>query len=284
MSSEEQQKLEYVKSKGVHHLFELLASKVLISRPDNIFSFLREELTRIEEEERRPHHAHDPSQVFVPAALENKMPQGNLKVTIAVLGLDNAGKTALIAAMGGSPDPNTTPTVGYSPSMFTTDKYEICVFDLGGGKNFRGIWTHYYHDLHGVVYVVDSADTARLQESADVFKDLIAHPRVEGKPLLVFANKSDAASGKAIDIVKQKLNIDAVKTAEKKVLASCAIRDDPAIEEGIEWLMNAIATRYSELAALVKAQTEEMKLEKRKRLEEQRRRVEELRREEGRTE
>ncbi len=40
--------------------------------------------------------------------------------------------------------------------------------------------------VHGVVYVVDSADQARLAESKEELDKTLEHPMIVGKPLLVY--------------------------------------------------------------------------------------------------
>lgn len=290
-------KKEYVREKQLHHLFELLASKALEARPANIFKFLRETLEEIEKGESRA-HKHDPSQILFDraptataggaaagasdaAAAGGSKPspqqpqQGPLKMTLAVFGLDNAGKSALIAAMGGNVDPNTTPTVGFSPSIFETAKIKLCVFDLGGGRNFRGIWPHYYHDCHGCIYVIDSADTTRLEEATTVLHDVSRHKFMQGKPLLVFANKSDVAGAKSVSEIQQRIKLDpSMGTDNVKFMPCCAIKEDPNIDEGVDWLLAHVEKNYAELSTLVSRQCAEFKEEKKRKMEEQQRRVE----------
>ena len=42
-------------------------------------------------------------------------------------------------------------------------------WDLGGQRDIRSIWSKYYEECHAVVYVVDAADSARLEEGWEVF-------------------------------------------------------------------------------------------------------------------
>jgi GTPase SAR1 family protein len=43
-------------------------------------------------------------------------------------------------------------------------RFDIDLFDLGGGKRIRGIWKAYMADVHGCIFVVDSAALDRIQE------------------------------------------------------------------------------------------------------------------------
>ena len=70
--------------------------------------------------------------------------------------------------------------------------YHVTIYDLGGSKSFRGIWPKYYHEVHGFIFVVDSADQGRLAECSSVLRAMLDHHQVRGKPILLLANKADA--------------------------------------------------------------------------------------------
>lgn len=78
------------------------------------------------------------------------------------------------------------PTVGFSKVNLKKGKFEVTIFDLGGGKRIRGIWKNYYSESYGVVFVVDSSDVQRLQETKDTMAEVLRHPRIAGKPVLVY--------------------------------------------------------------------------------------------------
>lgn len=83
-------------------------------------------------------------------------------------------------------DPMVVPTVGFSaPVTLSLFGAAVTFYDLGGGSRIRGVWPNYFADVHGVVYVVDSAEKGRLEESAHELKEALLHPMVAGKPVLV---------------------------------------------------------------------------------------------------
>lgn len=67
----------------------------------------------------------------------------------------------------------------------------MTLYDLGGGRNIRAIWPEYLPEVHGVIYVVDAADPGRFAEAREVLHQTAAQPALDGKPLLVLANKQD---------------------------------------------------------------------------------------------
>ncbi|KAJ8359440.1 hypothetical protein SKAU_G00159650 [Synaphobranchus kaupii] len=49
-----------------------------------------------------------------------------------------------------------SPTVGFSAVRLKQGRYDVSIFDLGGGERIRDIWKHYFSESHGVIFVVDS--------------------------------------------------------------------------------------------------------------------------------
>lgn len=281
-------KMEYAKKKDIHHLFELLAHRVLENRPDDVFKFLRDQLTEIEGVENR-RSTYDPTEMsHAPKSSASSSTTGGAqqdavelkKITIGVFGLDNAGKTSLIASIGGEATKNTTPTVGFTPTYLETADAKVCIFDLGGGSTFRGIWPHYFHDCHGIIFVVDASDTKRVSESSTVFRELVNHEYIKGKPIVVYCNKRDIAPEGAIARVTGPQGLDVANLVGRdtptKIVASCAVADsDPAVEEGAAWLLTAITDNYPKLSSMITDHSAAVKKAKAERLAEQRRRVEE---------
>lgn len=261
--SEEEKRIAFCKQHNVHHLFELLATRLLVDRPENPFDYLRQLLTRVEESDKRK-QSYDPT--VLPLSDESETQQKRKRITLGVFGLDNAGKTTLISALGGKIETNATPTIGFTPTRFQTDKYDICIFDLGGASNFRGIWVHYFHDCHGLMFVVDSAaDEAVVQESLSTLRGVVEHTHAKGKPLLVLANKKDLERSRGVNVIPDGFLDDVlVRGATHRVVASCGIKEDPELEEGVEWLLATVEDCHDTLEARVIRDTEEVKAEAKK--------------------
>ncbi|XP_035262993.1 ADP-ribosylation factor-like protein 13B [Anguilla anguilla] len=49
----------------------------------------------------------------------------------------------------------------------------------------RGMWKHYFAECHGVMFVVDSSDVQRMQETKDTLTKVLRHPCITGKPVLL---------------------------------------------------------------------------------------------------
>ncbi|KAJ6662726.1 hypothetical protein lerEdw1_011366 [Lerista edwardsae] len=77
------------------------------------------------------------------------------------------------------------PTVGFSKIDLKQGRFEVTIFDLGGGKRIRSIWKNYYAESYGVIFVVDSSDAERMEETKETMSEVLRHPKVSGKPILV---------------------------------------------------------------------------------------------------
>ena len=101
------------------------------------------------------------------------------------------------------------PTVGFEPHQIQfrytrlfdqkTVRYQLTLWDLGGGPRIRGIWKHYLSEAHGVIYVVENrkdtfdesmAELRKLIESAEL------RPRLQDKPILILLNDVCSNSNK----------------------------------------------------------------------------------------
>ncbi|XP_064526490.1 ADP-ribosylation factor-like protein 13A [Pseudopipra pipra] len=74
------------------------------------------------------------------------------------------------------------------------DRFEVTLVDLPGGQRSRSSWRSHYSGAHGLLFVLDSSDLARMEEARKVLSRVLSHPDISGKPLLLLANKQDAAA------------------------------------------------------------------------------------------
>lgn len=186
---------------------------------------------------------------------------------ISVIGVGNAGKSSILNIVEGKLGVKTRPTLGFRPvSMMLGEDYKIRFYDLGGGKKIREIWEQYYHDVHGVIFVMDATCTEEeVAESCEAFATALSNPYLQGKPLLILANKQDKAGAKSGEDVRLALNVDDVLKLKacddiKKRLSvvECSafvpedfeendFTPDERIEAGLDSLLANIMTQYDAL-------------------------------------
>ncbi|XP_076835098.1 ADP-ribosylation factor-like protein 13B [Brachyhypopomus gauderio] len=185
------------------------------------------------------------------------------KVTLLMVGLDNAGKTAAVRGIQGENPVNVAPTVGFSKVDLKQGKFQVTIFDLGGGTRIRGIWENYYSESHGVVFVVDSSDIQRIHETRATLAEVLRHPRIAGKPVLVLANKQDRDGALLEGEIIESLSLEKLVNEHK---CRCQLEPcsavlgygrtvDKSIRRGLKWLLSNIAEDYEAIAERVRRDT-----------------------------
>ncbi|XP_056157294.1 ADP-ribosylation factor-like protein 13B isoform X2 [Lampris incognitus] len=214
------------------------------------------------------------------------------KVTLVMVGLDNAGKTATVRGIQGESPQDVAPTVGFSKVDLKQGKFEVTIFDLGGGKRIRGIWKNYYSESYGVVFVVDSSDVQRIQETRETMAEVLQHPRIAGKPVLVLANKQDREGALAEADIIESLSLEKLVNENKCLcqIEPCSAvlgygkKIDKSIKNGLSWLLNIIAKDYEAIAERVQKDTAEQRAQEEKDRKERAERVRQIREERDRLE
>lgn len=62
-----------------------------------------------------------------------------------------------------------TTTVGLNIGQIDVDGIRLNFWDLGGQQELQSLWDKYYSECHGVIYVIDSNDRDRMEESKVIF-------------------------------------------------------------------------------------------------------------------
>ena len=91
-------------------------------------------------------------------------------VIIRISGLDNAGKTTILKQLSSEDITQVTPTQGFNIKSVNTSGFKLNVWDIGGQRRLRPYWANYFENTDVLIFVVDSADSKRLQEAFEVFK------------------------------------------------------------------------------------------------------------------
>ncbi|XP_038217215.1 ADP-ribosylation factor-like protein 13B [Zerene cesonia] len=178
-------------------------------------------------------------------------------IVLILIGLDNAGKTKTVNNLAGENEDKVLPTVGFKAVNLVHKDTPVTIYDLGGGPQFRQIWSQYYSEVHGVIFVIDSSDYSRLDECKVVLEEVLSHDKISGKPVLVLANKQDKTGAlDDIDVV-EKLNIEPlvnkyrcptlVESYTAQATPTKSRKIDPGLKKGYHWLLNYIVRRYGDI-------------------------------------
>ena len=156
-----------------------------------------------------------------------------------MLGLDSAGKTTLLYKMRLGEIVRTIPTIGFNVESVEHKNRKITVWDVGGQDKIRRLWKHYFKNTQVLIYVVDSVDTNRFNESRDVLHKILEEPELRQAIVLIYANKQDMIP-MAHDIteIADALELYRIKN-NWKIQACSAIKGD-GLYEGFDWIISKI--------------------------------------------
>merc|ERR1739845_125483 len=102
------------------------------------------------------------------------------------------------------------PTQGFNIKSLVHEGFKLNVWDIGGQKTIRPYWSNYFEASDALVYVIDSSDSRRLEESGAELKELLAEDKLGGVPLLIFANKQDLLQAVPADEVAEAVGLGSI--------------------------------------------------------------------------
>ncbi|NHJ83976.1 MAG: GTP-binding protein [Asgard group archaeon] len=112
-------------------------------------------------------------------------------VNLTICGLDKAGKTTFVNYLIHGEFKETTPTMGVNRKSISFPKLDLHIFDMGGQEDFRPLWSDMNEKSNALIYVVDSTDYLRFDETKSIFHNIIEHQIDKQIPVLILLNKID---------------------------------------------------------------------------------------------
>lgn len=122
------------------------------------------------------------------------------------------------------------------------------VWDIGGARKIRPYWRNYFENtdvlvsyfnypniitsqkrcvnfffLFTKIYVVDSADIKRLEETGQELSELLLEEKLKGVPLLVYANKQDLGQAVTAAEIAEGLGLHNIKDRDWQIQSCIAI-------------------------------------------------------------
>eukprot|EP00438_Fugacium_kawagutii_P014605 Skav210576 [mRNA] locus=scaffold3272:217:13278:- [translate_table: standard] len=189
---------------------------------------------------------------------------------ILVLGLDNAGKTTILKKMSDEDITHIMPTQGFNIKSLVQDNFKLSlgsgaakqlVLQCGASPNramavhkweIRPYWSNYFENTDALVYVIDSSDRRRLEESGkepghegllrspcEELAELLAEDKLGGIPCLVFANKQDLMHASTAPEISEALGGARLEGIQDRIwqIQACSAKTGDGLQEGMEWLV-----------------------------------------------
>uniref|UniRef100_A0A8C2A8X0 ADP-ribosylation factor-like protein 3 n=1 Tax=Cyprinus carpio TaxID=7962 RepID=A0A8C2A8X0_CYPCA len=133
------------------------------------------------------------------------------EVRILLLGLDNAGKTTILKQLASEDISHITPTQGFNIKSVQSQGFKLNVWDIGGQRKIRPYWRNYFENTDLLIYVIDSSDRKRFDETAQELAELLDEEKLNMVPLLIFANKQDMTMAATAAEIAESLNLHTIR-------------------------------------------------------------------------
>uniref|UniRef100_A0A9L0IQ44 ADP-ribosylation factor-like protein 3 n=1 Tax=Equus asinus TaxID=9793 RepID=A0A9L0IQ44_EQUAS len=133
------------------------------------------------------------------------------EVRILLLGLDNAGKTTLLKQLASEDISHITPTQGFNIKSVQSQGFKLNVWDIGGQRKIRPYWRNYFENTDILIYVIDSADRKRFEETGQELAELLEEEKLSCVPVLIFANKQDLLTAAPASEIAEGLNLHTIR-------------------------------------------------------------------------
>ena len=127
----------------------------------------------------------------------------------------------------------TIPTIGFNVETVEYKNISFTVWDVGGQDKIRPLWRHYYQNTQGIIFVVDSNDRERIDDSSgcdnsgkEELNRMLAGDELRDAILLVFANKQDVPNPISVNEVTERLGLNQLSNRKWCIQATCATTGD----------------------------------------------------------
>lgn len=174
---------------------------------------------------------------------------GKKEMRILMVGLDAAGKTTILYKLKLGEVVTTIPTIGFNVETVEYKNISFTVWDVGGQDKIRPLWRHYYQNTQGIIFVVDSNDRERIDESSgteqsakEELNRMLAEDELREAILLVFANKQDLPNAMSVNTVTERLGLNQIRNRQWYIQATCATTGD-GLYEGLDWLSGTLSKK-----------------------------------------
>ena len=150
-----------------------------------------------------------------------------------LLGLDGAGKTSILYKVKLNENITTIPTIGFNVETVTPCKgISFTVWDVGGQYKIRQLWRYYYDNSEGLIYVVDSTDSIRIEESAEELHGILSNDSMRNVPVVIFANKQDMPNAMSCTQIVENLRLNGLPNKQKWFIQNTCAMTGEGLYEG----------------------------------------------------
>lgn len=162
---------------------------------------------------------------------------------VIFVGLDNSGKsTTLNYLKDKNKAVELVATVGFEVEKFRFANTNFQAYDMSGQGRYRNLWEQYFGDVHGIIFVVDSADSVRHMIVKDELSLILNHKDIANRPIpiLFLANKQDAPRHQTPAQIAEILGLSKIVDRNWMIFPIVA-NSGKGVEEAMNWLVSKMA-------------------------------------------
>ena len=167
---------------------------------------------------------------------------GKKEMRILMVGLDAAGKTTILYKLKLAEVVTTIPTIGFNVETVEYKNISFTVWDVGGQETIRRLWNYYYNNIQGIIFVVDSNDTERIDDAREELHKMLAEEELKDACLLVMANKQDLPGAMTPPDIADGLGLHTIRGRSWHLQGTCATSGD-GLYEGLDWLSKTVTNK-----------------------------------------
>jgi len=165
--------------------------------------------------------------------------EGARDAKIVMIGLDAAGKTTMLYKLKLGEVVTTIPTIGFNVETVEYKNLNFTVFDIGGQERLRVLWRHYFDNVKSIIYIVDSSDLERINESKEELMRVLDNDTLRDASLLIFANKQDNPNALTVSELANRFDLHSIKNRKWFIQPAISTRGI-GIYEGLDWLARTL--------------------------------------------
>lgn len=117
----------------------------------------------------------------------------NRRIKIAMLGLDNSGKTTIIEQLKMTKYMKLIPAIGFNHEKVNYKGFKMHIWDPKSWNHISETWNEYL-SCHALIFVIDASDQESVYYSSRTFCKLVKKEELRDSIILLLANKKDVAN------------------------------------------------------------------------------------------
>ncbi|CAE7541831.1 unnamed protein product [Symbiodinium microadriaticum] len=164
------------------------------------------------------------------------------EVKVVVIGYNGAGKSTFFNKINGRGKEQPSISEYFQVDFFKFKKVKLEVWDLDGKEEVLPLWRHYLANTQFVIFIVDSADRAHINDAKELLHTTFASPLLTQASLVVIANKQDLPDAMTAEEIEQLMDLNTLSQENHWCMRSCSASTGEGVQECFEWIVEQISS------------------------------------------